>query len=162
MARARTYQSTLSPRRRWAVASCAAATVLVVTVGLGNPWTFGTVGNLGSRGGFAQAQVLAATPRVFAWSTSANGFAANKSMGFWISGLVLDLGWPLFLLIGARLLAGGLAMRRARLSIVVGVWSLAALTAAAAGLVSGLVYHASGGYLRSFQVMLPHPAGAVD
>jgi hypothetical protein len=80
------------------------------------------------------------------------GAPAGQSTGRWVAGLVLDLGWPLFVLIGARLLAGGLALRRARLSLLVGVWSLATLSAAAIGLIAGIVDHAVAPGMRAMDL----------
>jgi hypothetical protein len=67
------------------------------------------------------------------------------------------LGWPLLVLVGARLLAGGLALRRAKLSLLLGVWSVATLTAAAIGLAAGLLDHAAAPGMRVID--LPVAAG---
>ena len=156
---ARTYLSTLSPRRRWGIAGCAAGAVLVLTVAIGNPWTWSSVAKLSKQPGADQVPLLANALSVFHWTLGPNGAGApaGHSTGHWVAGLVLDLGWPLLVLIGARLLAGGLALRRAKLSLLVGVWSLATLTAAAIGLISGLVDHADVPSMRVIQ--LPVAAG---
>jgi hypothetical protein len=140
---ARTYLSTLSPRRRWGIAGCAGGAVLLLTVAIGNPWTWSTLAKLPRQPGADRVPLLANSLGVFHWTVSPNrsGAPAGHSTGHWIAGLVLDLGWPLLVLVGARLLAGGLALRRAKLSLVLGVWSVATLTGAAIGLVSGLLDH---------------------
>lgn len=144
---ARTYLSTLSPRRRWGIAGCAAGAVLVLTAAIGNPWTWSTMGALDRRPVGNSVPMLAGSLSVFHWTLGPHGLSApaGQTTGHWIAGLVLDLGWPLFVLIGARLLAGGLALRRARLSLLVGVWSLTTLSAAVIGLIAGLVDHAAPG-----------------
>jgi len=140
---ARTYLSTLSPRRRWGIAGCAAGAVLVLTAAIGNPWTWSTMGALDRRPVGDSVPMLAGSLSVFHWTLGPHGAGApaGQTTGHWVAGLVLDLGWPLFVLIGARLLAGGLALRRARLSLLVGVWSLTTLSAAVIGLIAGLVDH---------------------
>lgn len=135
---ARTYLSTLSPRRRWGIAGAAAGTALVLTAGLGEPWGFTTVASLPKDTGANHVPLLASTLQVFHWTTSSGALGGS---GPWISAIVLDLVWPLLILIGARALAGGLALRRARLSLLAGVWSMATLTGAFAGLIAGLVEH---------------------
>ena len=144
---ARTYLSTLSPRRRWGIAAAAAGTTFVVTAGLGEPWGFHPyISGLPKDSGFSAVPLLASTLQVFHWTT---GSAALGGTDPWIAGFLLDLVWPLFILIGTRALAGGLALRRAKFSLVVGVWSVATLTGAFAGLAAGLVDHqAGGGWLR--------------
>ncbi|HEX4790188.1 MAG TPA: hypothetical protein VH372_17105 [Actinospica sp.] len=135
---ARTYLSTLSPRRRWGIAGAAAGLALVLTAGLGEPWGFAAISGLPRDSVASDVPLLASTLQVFHWST---GSGALGGSGPWISAIVLDLVWPLLILIGTRALAGGLALRRARLSLCVGVWSMATLTGAFAGLVAGLVEH---------------------
>ena len=143
---ARTYLSTLSPRRRWGIAAAAAGVALAATVGLGEPWGFHTVSTLPKDSGFSSVPLLASTLQVFHWTT---GSAKLGGTDPWIAAFVLDLVWPLLILIGTRALAGGLALRRAKLSLIVGVWSVATLTGAFAGLAAGLVdHHAGGGWLR--------------
>jgi hypothetical protein len=143
---ARTYLSTLSPRRRWGISSAAAGMTLLVTVGLGEPWGFHTISALPKDHGVSSVPLLASTLQVFHWTT---GSAALGGTDPWIAAFVLDLVWPLFILIGTRALAGGLALRRAKFSLLVGVWSVATLTGAFAGLAAGLVdHHAGGGWLR--------------
>jgi hypothetical protein len=117
--------------------------VLLLTVVIGNPWTWSSVAKLSKQPGADQVPLLANSLSVFHWtvSPSGSGAPAGHTTGHWIAGLVLDLGWPLLVLVGARLLAGGLALRRAKLSLLLGVWSLATLTAAAIGLISGLLDH---------------------
>jgi hypothetical protein len=136
---ARTYLSTLSPRRRWAIAGAAAGLTLALTVGLGEPWGFSTIAGLPADPGARSVPLLARTVRVFHWTTSSGGLGGS---GPWTAALVLDLVWPLLILIGTRALAGGLALKRARLSLCVGVWSVATLTGAFAGLIAGLLDHA--------------------
>lgn len=144
---ARTYLSTLSPRRRWGIASAAAGMTLLVTAGLGEPWGFHYVSALPNDSGASSVPLLASTLQVFHWTT---GSAALGGSDPWIAAFVLDLVWPLLLLIGTRALAGGLALRRAKFSLIVGVWSVATLTGAVAGLAAGLVDHqAGGGWLRA-------------
>jgi hypothetical protein len=135
---ARTYLSTLSPRRRWGIAGAAAGLALLVTAGLGEPWGFSAVSGLPKDSVVSNVPLLASTLQVFHWSTSSGALGGS---GPWISAFVLDLVWPLLILIGTRALAGGLALRRARLSLCVGVWSVATLTGAFAGLIAGLVEH---------------------
>lgn len=135
---ARTYLSTLSPRRRWGIASAAAGVALAVTAGLGEPWGYSSISGLPRDSGFSSAPLLASTLQVFHWTT---GSAKLGGSSPWIAAFVLDLVWPLLILIGARALAGGLALRRARFSLVIGVWSVTTLTGAFAGVVAGLVDH---------------------
>jgi hypothetical protein len=151
---ARTYLSTLSPRRRWGIAGCAGGAVLVLTAAIGNPWTWATMGALDRRPVGNSVPMLAGSLSVFHWTLGPHGLSApaGQTTGHWIAGLVLDLGWPLFVLIGARLLAGGLALRRARLSLLVGVWSLTTLSAAAIGLIGGLVDHAVAPGMRALDL----------
>jgi hypothetical protein len=158
---ARTYLSTLSPRRRWGIAGAAAGTALAVTVGLGEPWGFSAINGLPKDAGGRSVPLLASTLQVFHWTTSSSRIGGS---GPWIAALVLDLVWPLLILIGARALAGGLALRRAHLSLCVGVWSIATLTGAFAGLVAGLADHSDRhGWLRiAFTTVTPHtPSGDV-
>jgi hypothetical protein len=117
--------------------------VLLLTVVIGNPWTWSSVAKLSKQPGADRVPLLANSLSVFHWTVtpSGSGAPAGHTTGHWIAGLVLDLGWPLLVLVGARLLAGGLALRRAKLSLLLGVWSLATLTAAAIGLISGLLDH---------------------
>ena len=135
---ARTYLSTLSPRRRWGIASAAAGVALAVTAGLGEPWGYSSISGLPRDSGFSSAPLLASTLQVFHWTT---GSAKLGGSSPWIAAFVLDLVWPLLILIGARALAGGLALRRARFSLVIGVWSVTTLTGAFAGVIAGLVDH---------------------
>lgn len=157
---ARTYLSTLSPRRRWGIAGCAGGAVLLLTAAVGNPWTWSTISGLAARPVGRGVPLLADALGVFHWTVGPHGGSApaGQTSAYWIAGLVLDLGWPLLVLLGARLLAGGLALRRAKLSLVLGVWSVATLTAAATGLLAGLVDHAVAPGLRIFD--LPVPSGA--
>lgn len=151
---ARTYLSTLSPRRRWGIAGCAAGAVLVLTAAIGNPWTWSTMGALDRRPVGNSVPMLTGSLSVFHWTLGPHGASApaGQTAGHWVAGLVLDLGWPLFVLIGARLLAGGLALRRARLSLLVGVWSLTTLSAAVIGLIAGLVDHAVAPGMRAMDL----------
>jgi hypothetical protein len=144
---ARTYLSTLSPRRRWGIASAAAGVALAVTVGLGEPWGFHPyISGLPKDSAAGSMPLLASTLQVFHWTTGGGALGGTDP---WIAAFVLDLVWPLLILIGTRALAGGLALRRAKLSLIVGVWSVATLTGAFAGLAAGLVdHHAGGGWLR--------------
>jgi hypothetical protein len=153
---ARTYLSTLSPRRRWGIAGSAAGAVVLLTVGLGNPWTAGSVARLAARPGLDRVPLLAHALSVFRWSLtpSSYGAPADHSAGYWAAGLVLDLGWPLLVLIVGRMLAGGLAMRRAHMSIVLGVWSAATLTAALIGLAGGLIDHTLADGMRALSLPL--------
>jgi hypothetical protein len=140
---ARTYLSTLSPRRRWGIAGGAGGVALLLTAGLGNPWTAGTIGGLGGKPGGDSVPLLANTLAVFHWTLGPRrlDLPANQQIGQWTAVLVLDLGWPLLILLGARILAGGLAPRRARISAVLGVWSVTTLTGAASGALVGLLDH---------------------
>jgi hypothetical protein len=143
---ARTYLSTLSPRRRWGIASAAAGLALVLTAGLGEPWGFHAISALPRDSGFRSVPLLASTVQVFHWTTGSGSLGGTDP---WAGAFVLDLVWPLLILLGTRALAGGLALRRARFSLIVGVWSVATLTGAFAGLAAGLVDHqAGGGWLR--------------
>ena len=143
---ARTYLSTLSPRRRWGIASAAAGVTLAVTAGLGEPWGFHTISALPKDSAASSVPLLASTLQVFHWTTGGGALGGTDP---WIAAFVLDLAWPLLILIGTRALAGGLALRRAKLSLIVGVWSVATLTGAFAGLAAGLVdHHTGGGWLR--------------
>jgi hypothetical protein len=142
---ARTYQSTLSPRRRWGIASAAAGTALALTAGLGNPWSFAAVGGLPKDAGARSVPLLAGTLQVFHWTTGSGAIGGSAA---WTAALVLDAVWPLLILIGVRALAGGLALRRARLSLTIGVWAVATLTGAFAGLIAGVVDHGSGHVAR--------------
>lgn len=161
---ARTYLSTLSPRRRWGIAGCAAGTVLLLTAALGNPWTWSTIAGLDKRPVGDRVPMLAGSLSVFHWTLGPHGSGApaGQSTGHWIAGLVLVLGWPLFVLIGTRMLAGGLALRRARLSLLLGVWSLTTLTAAAAGVIAGLVDHAAAPGMRAMDLPLAANATTGD
>ena len=152
---ARTYLSTLSPRRRWGIAGCAAGAVLLLTAAIGNPWTWSTMGALDRRPVGDKVPMLAESLSVFHWTLGPHGSSApaGQTTGHWIAGLVIDLGWPLAVLLGARLLAGGLALRRARLSLLVGVWSLTTLSAAALGLIAGLVDHAVAPGMRAMDLI---------
>jgi hypothetical protein len=151
---ARTYLSTLSPRRRWGIASAAAGVALAVTAGLGEPWGFHTISALPTDSGFRSAPLLSSTVQVFHWTTGSGPLGGSDP---WIAAFVLDLVWPLLILIGTRALAGGLALRRAKFSLIVGVWSVATLTGAVAGLAAGLVdHHAGNGWLRvAFSTVTP-------
>lgn len=158
---ARTYLSTLSPRRRWGIAAAAAGLALVATVGLGEPWGYSVVSGLPKDSGGSTVPLLASTLQVFHWTT---GSAKLGGSAPWIAAFVLDVIWPLLILIGTRALAGGLALRRAKLSLIVGVWSVATLTGAFAGLIAGLVDHRVGqGSLRiAFTTVTAHtPTGDV-
>lgn len=138
---ARTYLSTLSPRRRWGIASAAPGTGLALTAGLGNPWSYSAISGLPKDAGASTVPLLAGTLQVFHWTT---GSAAIGGTTAWAAAFVLDAVWPLLILIGTRALAGGLALRRAKLSLIVGVWAVATLTGAFAGLIAGLVDHPAG------------------
>ncbi|HET9172435.1 MAG TPA: hypothetical protein VFN97_23615 [Actinospica sp.] len=138
---ARTYLTTLSPRRRWGIASAAAGVVLAATAGLGEPWGYSSISGLPRDSGFSSVPLLASTLQVFHWTTAGSGLGGTKP---WIAAFVLDVAWPLLILIGARALAGGLALRRARFSLIVGVWSVTTFTGAFAGVAAGLVDHAAG------------------
>jgi len=155
---ARTYVSTLSPRRRWAIAGSAAGAVVLLTVGLGNPWTAGSVAKLANQPGADRVPLLSNALGVFDWSVTPGSYGApaGHSTGYWVAGLVLDLGWPLLVLIGARTLAGGLAMRRAKVSLVFGVWSASTLTAALIGLIAGFVDHKLASGMRALSLPLAH------
>ena len=158
---ARTYLSTLSPRRRWGIAGAAAGLALAATVGLGEPWGYPAISKLPQDPGGRSVPLLAGTLQVFHWTTASSGLGGS---GPWSAAIVLDLVWPLLILIGARALAGGLALRRAHLSLCVGVWSIATLTGAFAGLIAGLVDHSgSRGWARiAFTTVTPHtPVGDV-
>lgn len=161
---ARTYLSTLSPRRRWGIAGCAAGAVLLLTAAIGNPWSWSTVGALDRKPVGNKVPMLADSLSVFHWTLGPHGSSApaGQTTGHWIAGLVLDLGWPLFVLFGARLLAGGLALRRARLSLLLGVWSLATLSAAAIGLIAGLVDHTVAPGMRAMDLTLTANAPTGD
>lgn len=152
---ARTYLSTLSPRRRWGIVGAAAGIALAATVGLGEPWGFSVISGLPKDSGARSVPLLAGTLQVFHWTTASSGLGGS---GPWAAAVVLDLVWPLLILIGARALAGGLALRRAHLSLCVGVWSIATLTGALAGLIAGLVDHSDGhGWARiAFTTVTPH------
>lgn len=158
---ARTYLSTLSPRRRWGIAAAAAGLALAATVGLGEPWGYSVVSGLPKDSGGSSVPLLASTLQVFHWTA---GSAKLGGSGPWIAAFVLDVIWPLLILIGTRALAGGLALRRAKLSLIVGVWSVATLSGAFAGLIAGLVDHRVGqGSLRiAFTTVTAHtPTGDV-
>jgi hypothetical protein len=154
---ARTYLSTLSPRRRWGIAGCAGGAVLLLTVALGNPWSWSTVSGLSGRPVGRSVPLLAGALGVFHWTVGPHGSSApdGQTARLWIAGLVLDLGWPLMVLVGARMLAGGLALRRAKLSLLLGVWSLATLTAAVTGLLAGLVDHSVAPGMRILDLPVP-------
>jgi len=155
---ARTYLSTLSPRRRWGIAGCAGAAVLLLTVAVGNPWTWSSVAKLSQQPGADRVPLLANALGVFHWTLTPGGSdaPAGHATGHWIAGLVLDLGWPLLVLVGARLLAGGLALRRAKLSLLLGVWSLATFTGAVIGLGAGLLDHVVTPGMRAIDLPLAH------
>jgi hypothetical protein len=161
---ARTYLSTLSPRRRWGIAGAAAGAVALLTVGLGNPWTASSVARLADQPGFKDVPLLAHALGVFRWSLTPRSYGApaDHSTGYWAAGLVLDLGWPLLVLVGARMLAGGLAMRRAQLSLVFGMWSASTLTAALIGLIAGLVDHTLADGMRALSLPLAPGAKTGD
>lgn len=133
--------------------------MLLLTVAIGNPWTWTSVAKLSKQPGADRVPLLSNSLSVFHWTVSpgSSGAPAGHSTGHWAAGLVLDLGWPLLVLVGARLLAGGLALRRAKLSLLLGVWSVATLTAAAIGLIAGLVDHVVAPGVRVFD--LPVTAG---
>ena len=153
---ARTYVSTLSPRRRWAIAGAAAGAVVLLTVGLGNPWTAGSVAKLANQPGADRVPLLSNALSVFDWSVTPGSYGApaDHSTGYWVAGLVVDLGWPLLVLLGARTLAGGLAMRRAKVSLVFGVWSASTLMAALIGLIAGFVDHKLASGMRALALPL--------
>ena len=155
---ARTYVSTLSPRRRWGIAAAAAGAVVLLTVGLGNPWTAGSVAKLANQPGADRVPLLSNALGVFDWSVTPGSYGApaGGSTGYWVAGLVLDLGWPLLVLLGVRTLAGGLAMRRAKVSLVFGVWSATTLTAALIGLIAGFVDHKLAAGMRALALPLSH------
>ncbi len=158
---ARTYLSTLSPRRRWGIAAAAAGLSLAATVGLGEPWGFSVVSGLPKDSGISSVPLLASTLQVFHWTTGSAKLGGTQA---WIAAFVLDVIWPLLILIGTRALAGWLALRRAKLSLIVGVWSVATLTGAFAGLIAGLVdHHVGQGTLRiAFTTVTAHtPTGDV-
>lgn len=154
---ARTYLSTLSPRRRWGIAGCAGGAVLLLTVALGNPWSWSTISELSGRPVGRSVPLLAGALGVFHWTVGPHGSSAPDGQGarLWIAGLVLDLGWPLMVLVGARMLAGGLALKRAKVSLLLGVWSLATLTAAVTGLFAGLVDHSVAPGMRILDLPVP-------
>jgi hypothetical protein len=154
---ARTYLSTLSPRRRWGIAGGAGGAVLLLTVAIGNPWTWSTISGLAGRPVGRGVPLLAGSLGVFHWTVGPHGSSApaGQSAGHWIAGLVLDLGWPLMVLLGARMLAGGLALRRAKLSLLLGVWSVATLTAAVTGLIAGLIDHSVAPGMRILDLPIP-------
>lgn len=139
--------------------------MLLLTVAIGNPWTWSTISTLAGRPVGRGVPLLAGSLGVFHWTVGPHGSSApaGSSAGHWIAGLVLDLGWPLLLLLGARMLAGGLALRRAKLSLLLGVWSVATLTAAVTGLIAGLVDHAVAPGMRILDLPVPPgtPAGDV-
>lgn len=138
---ARTYLSTLSPRRRWGIASAAAGTALALTAGLGNPWSYSAISGLPKDAGASTVPLLAGTLQVFHWTTGSSALGGTAP---WTAAVVLDAVWPLLILAGTRALAGGLALRRAKLSLIIGVWAVATLTGAFAGLIAGLVDHGTG------------------
>lgn len=138
---ARTYQSTLSPRRRWGIASAAAGTALALTAGLGNPWSYSAISSLPKDAGAKTVPLLAGTLQVFHWTTGSGAIGGSAA---WTAAFVLDAVWPLLILFGVRALAGGLALRRAKLSLTIGVWAMATLTGAFAGLIAGIVDHGTG------------------
>src|SRR3982074_3830887 len=98
---ARTYLSTLSPRRRWGIAGCAGGAVLLLPVVIANPWTWSSVAKLSKQPGAGRFPVLANSLSVFHWpvTPSGSGAPAGHTTGHWIAGLVLDLGWPLLVLL---------------------------------------------------------------
>lgn len=162
---ARRYLSTLSPRRRWGIAGSAAGAALALTVGLGNPWTGGFFQGLAVRPGFAHAKTLIALLGVFRWTLSPHASVSAHlvpTASQWAAALVLDLGWPLLILIGARLLAGGLALRRAKLSLVLGVWSVMTLFGAAIGVIVGVVDHGTGLVLDPLVGFVPAGGRTLD
>lgn len=154
---ARTYLSTLSPRRRWGIAGCAGGAVLLLTVAIGNPWSWSTIDDLSGRPVGRSVPLLAGSLGVFHWTVGPHGSSApaGQTAAHWIAGLVLDLGWPLLVLLGARALAGGLALKRAKVSLVLGVWSLTTLTAAITGLLAGLVDHSVAPGMRILDLPVP-------
>jgi hypothetical protein len=160
---ARTYLSTLSPRRRWAIAGSAAGAVVLLTIGLGNPWTATSVSRLSAQPGADRVPLLANALSVFRWSLtpSSHGAPASHSAGYWAAGLILDLGWPLLVLLGSRMLAGGLALRRAKVSLVFGVWSASTLMAALTGAVAGVADHTASG-MRALSLPLASGLGGGD
>lgn len=141
---ARTYLSTLSPRRRWGIAGSAAGVAFLLTAGLGNPWSSNTIDNLPTWPGARDAPQLVGTLGALHWTPSLLQFGNISGLGparaFGI--VALDLAWPLVLLFGVRLMAGGLATRRARLAVFAGVWALGVFAAGLGGLLGGLTAHA--------------------
>jgi hypothetical protein len=140
---ARTYLSTLSPRRRWGIAGSAAGVAFLLTAGLGNPWTSKTIDTLSTWPGARDAPNLVNTLGALHWTPSqlrfGNATAAGPARAFAV--VALDLAWPLLLLFGVRLLAGGLATRRARLAAFCGVWGLTVLAGALGGVLAALTGH---------------------
>lgn len=155
---ARTYLSMLPPRRRWGIAAAAATLCLAIAAGAGNPWTFGSVEKLPADGWLDRIPTLSGAPQVFRWTALPHspGAPAVGAMRFWVAGLVLDLGWPLLVLLAVRLLAVGAAPRRARTSLFVGTWGAVALSAALAAAAAAAVYgNPRGAAMRTSLAMVP-------
>jgi hypothetical protein len=97
---------------------------------------------------------------VFHWTTGSGSIGGSAP---WAAAIVLDAVWPLLILFGVRALAGGLALRRAKLSLTIGVWAMATLTGAFAGLIAGIVDHPAGQAAReAFGTVTAHtPAGDI-
>lgn len=132
----------LSPRRRWGIATAAAVLCLAMAVGTGNPWTFKSVERLPGDGWLDQVPILSGAPQVFRWTVMphSSGAPSVGGMKFWVAGLVLDLGWPLLVLLAVRLLAVGAAPRRARTAVFLGTWGVVALSLALTAAAAAAIY----------------------
>jgi len=145
---ARTYYTVIPPRRRWALAAASGLTTLALSAGLGNPWSAGFFARLVTEQSLRGFAVLFHALTLFHWSLTPAGmaeFGGSGQTGRYAGALTLDLGWPLLVFLGVRLLAGGLAPRRGGFSLLISTWGLTAFVGALAAIAAGTTDHLVGG-----------------
>jgi hypothetical protein len=151
-----TRQSGIERGRRWAVAATGGVAALALSVGLGNPWTAGTISKLSRDQGFDRVAPLAHSALLLRWSTTPGGALGANHIAWYAGSLTLDLGWPLLLLLALRALSAGLLARRGGFPLLLAAWALTGFTAALAALAGGAVQSAVAGGGR-----LPQNAGVL-
>jgi hypothetical protein len=151
---ARKYHTVIPPRRRWGLAVASGLTLLAVTLGAGNQWSWSYVSRLSQDAGLNRVPLLARTLLLLQWQTTPGGFGGEDQTGRFAAALVLDLGWPLLLFICVRMLSAGLGPRRGGLPLLVGTWGLTAFTGALAGLAAGTTDYLVSGHLQEFSGVL--------
>lgn len=129
-----------------------------MAVGAGNPWTFKSMERLSADGWLGQVPILSGAPQVFRWTVMPHsaGAPAVGATRFWAAGIVLDVGWPLVVLLAVRLLALGAAQRRARTAMFLGTWGVVAISAAFAAAGAAVLYgNPRGAAVRTSLAMVP-------